>query len=319
MCIAIYSPKGTDIPCEDYLKASWEENPDGAGFAFNTNQNQVKIVKGFMKWESFWEAFQKYSREQNFKDRGVLIHFRVQTHGGVNPECTHPFPIVDDEGCLQKLEYLSPYAVIHNGIISLTSFDARNKTKMSDTMVFIQKYLTKIASYKNWFENPKTFELIYDLIESKMAILRGDGTISATYGFEKDEDGNYYSNQSYKHGRYKAALKPYASSWGWDDYDDGYGSYYNDNYSKASKAVQLQKLAPGQIAITETDEYFYDKEFPTYISDEGEIFCCDHPLKTSYWVSDELLFLGEGAFVDKNYNNVPFHGTLWTSCNNLIY
>ena len=96
MCIAIYSLKGTDIPREDILKTCFLNNPDGAGFAFNKG-GKVHIVKGFMDYKGFISAFKKYDAEFGFKQRGVLIHFRIATHGGVNVGCCHPFPISSNE------------------------------------------------------------------------------------------------------------------------------------------------------------------------------------------------------------------------------
>ena len=222
MCIAIYSPIGVDIPCEDNLKNSWEHNPHGAGFAYN-ERGHVQIEKGFMTWDAFKKALEKANRNNALKNKGVLIHFRIQTHGGVNPECCHPFPIIADEAALKKRSIKTNYAVIHNGIISLTSSEAYRREKMSDTMVFIEKYLTKIATNKKWFNNRPNFELIGDLIDSKMAILNGDGVIHSTSGFTKDADGNWYSNSTYKEPRVKYTAYNY-------DYDYGYNKGYYGGY-----------------------------------------------------------------------------------------
>ena len=131
MCIAIYSLKGTDIPSEDILRTCFRNNPDGAGFAFNKD-GKVQIVKGFMDFDSFISAFKKYDTKYGFKDRGVLIHFRIATHGGVNVGCCHPFPIKKKKKQLKKSLLVSDYAVIHNGIIFLT---ADKKNSLSDTMI----------------------------------------------------------------------------------------------------------------------------------------------------------------------------------------
>ena len=136
----------------------------------------VTLVKGFMNFESFISAFKKYDTKYSFKDRGVLIHFRIATHGGVNVGCCHPFPISSNEKQLKKSLLVSDYAVIHNGIIFLT---AEKKNSLSDTMLFIKNYLTKISSNRGWFYNKKNTELIYELIDSKMAVLNGKGDITA--------------------------------------------------------------------------------------------------------------------------------------------
>ena len=220
MCIAIAKPIGVEIPNDDILTNCFNNNPDGAGFAFNHN-NEVVIRKGYMKLKDFLDVFHKYDEKFNFKNRGVLIHTRITTHGGTNPQMCHPFPINSDEGALKKIEYCSPFAIVHNGIISLTSSEATRKKDMSDTAIFVQKYLTKIAKNKNWFNNKANIELIEELIDSKMAILNGKGKIIMTSGFTED-NGIFYSNSSYKENRYKKVY-----NWDWyDDYDYNHSNDY---------------------------------------------------------------------------------------------
>lgn len=318
MCIAIYSIKGNDVPSHEILETCWENNPDGAGFAFN-DKGQVKIVKGFMTYAAFIATFKEYEKKYDFKNRGVLIHFRITTHGGTCKECCHPFPIVADEGILQKPEVISPYAAIHNGIISLTSTEATKRTKMSDTMVFIEKYLTKIASNKNWFNNKSNFELIDDLIDSKMAVLNGDGDIMCTSGFDKDEkDGNFYSNTSYKWPRY--SYKKYYGSYDWDSpyYGTGYNYGKSENKSlpasstnsdkKKYVSVPMMRFKPGQTlyyedGTVEPFDYAYHEDYPCFIDEFGNVYGVydDEPIY-SYIKYDRLTLIGEGAYVLDSYN-----------------
>lgn len=321
MCIAIYSPIGNDVPNEKYLKTAFLNNEDGSGFAFNTDDGRVKICKGFMTWDSFISTFNEYKTKYNFKDRGVLIHFRITTHGGTNKECCHPFPLVSDEGALKKPQYTSDYAVIHNGIISLTSSEATKRTMMSDTMVFIEKYLTKIASNKNWFENDTNFELIYDMIDSKIAILNGKGEIKSTYGFTKDEDGNYYSNGTYKEWRlkYLASGKVrdvdiydgfygYYDAWGEDNWAEDRGYKVNAE-SSATKTKNTYKylssrvLKRGEIVLLDDgDVWEYDEEIPTYLTLDGDVFIGG--TATDEFSISGAQFVGTGSFYDEHCKEV---------------
>lgn len=283
MCIAIYSPKGTKVPCEEYLHTSFIHNDDGAGFAFNTDNRDVQIVKGLMTWNDFINTFRRYDNEYNFEKRGVLIHFRITTHGGTNKECCHPFPLTSDIASMRKPVCHSRYAVIHNGIIQLTSFEARSADKCSDTMMFISKYLSKIATNQGWFKNKTNWELIYDLADSKIAVLNGYGEIRSTAGFTQDADGNWYSNSSYKEARVTTSLTPYR--WGawdddvWDDYGD-YGRYdygYNkpSNYN-VKKYTYLMRLRPGEFIWTVDDDYLEaDDEWGLYVDESDAIFVQD--------------------------------------------
>lgn len=317
MCIAIYSLKGNDIPKEEYLKNSFIANPDGAGFAFNTDDRKVRIIKGLMNWDSFITTFRKYEKKYGFKNRGVLIHFRITTHGGTNPECTHPFPIIADEGALHKTRCISNYACIHNGVISLTSNEAYRRIKMSDTMVFVEKYLSKIATNRRWFKNDVNFELLYELLDSKMAVLNGNGEIKSTYGFTKDADGNYYSNTSYKEERQR-----YKISYNYDYYD-GYEDYYDDYNclkSKSVNKVQLMKLEPSDILLLDNfDDCTYEIDTDYYISEDGSCYMSDKNKHTnSQYIWDELYYIGEGVMCDKFYNEKEFKMTNYSYENSII-
>ncbi|MCQ2449780.1 MAG: hypothetical protein MJ132_06295 [Clostridia bacterium] len=290
MCIAIYSLKGNPVPSDEILKTCFRNNEDGAGFAFNTDNGQVRIEKGFMKFDDFLKAFHKFDKRFDFKNRGVLIHFRITTHGGTNKSCCHPFPISENEKALKKTSLQSSYAAIHNGIIRLTSDTADKRKGMSDTMVFVEQYLSKIATNKGWFNNAQNFKLIYDLIDSKMAVLNGKGEIHATEGFAKGEDGNYYSNTSYM-DYYGFGLGCY----GYDLFDDDAYGYYDE--------MALTQLKRGESVFyddgtTEDYQEIYHSDYPVLINDAGEIFSCYDCRPVGNRVDmDRLIYLGSGYFV----------------------
>ena len=344
MCIAIAKPIGVDVPDDDILTNCFNNNPDGAGFAFNHN-NEVIIRKGYMKLKDFLDAFHKYDEKFNFKNRGVLIHTRITTHGGTNPQMCHPFPINSDEGALKKIEYCSPFAIVHNGIISLTSGEATRKKDMSDTAIFVQKYLTKIAKNKNWFNNKANIELIEELIDSKMAVLNGKGKIIMTSGFTED-NGIFYSNSSYKENRYKKVY-----NWDWyDDYDYnysndyGYGDYLTANgfisdgkggwiKSKDDKKVVVPKsvndlnedyiglmmLQKGETLVyadTTTDEYCEDIVF--FVDEENNVYVSFEPEDAySTEVITPLEYYGEGMIYSGNLQPKEFSPTHFTSIYNI--
>ncbi len=296
MCIAIYSPIGVKPPCEQYLRNSFENNPDGAGFAFNMN-GYVQICKGYMTFDSFIKAFERYDKQYGFTNKGVLIHFRIGTSGKNNKANTHPFPITESVELLQKTDVKSNFALIHNGIISGVSIE--DDKKLNDTMVFTRDIVSRIASNKGWFDNSKVFELIYELANSKIAILSSNGKIHATKGFTKDADGNYYSNSSYTYSL--------GSRYGRYGYTGYYGYY--DCFDSEMLEVPLMRLQDGEIAVFDDDtaEEFdksYHADYPVYLSQEGEIYQDFTGYGASSLAYDELTFLGTGVFVDsKNISN----------------
>ena len=222
MCIAVASPAGVKSPTLDTLKNCWDNNRDGAGFAFPLF-GQVKIQKGYMTWDAFKDAWLAASQKYDFDKLSVLVHFRITSHGRTCPELTHPFPLQSDEGALKKLEYLSDYGIIHNGMIDLVNVPRNGN--VSDTLVFVRDYLTLIAKNENWLRIPENMKLIYKMIGSKMAIIDGEGYIGMTDGFEEFE-GNYYSNSGYKENRYRFNS---AHSPCYYDYDSDYDGYYGCN------------------------------------------------------------------------------------------
>ena len=298
MCIAIFSQIGNEIPNDEILKTCFRNNNDGCGIAFNTDNNHVKIVKGFMDFESFITALHEYDEKFNLTHRGVLIHFRIGTSGKTikggycDPSCTHPFPISSKDKHLKKLKFTSNYAVIHNGIISLT---ADRKSPLSDTQLFVKDYLTKISSNRSWFYNPKNIKLIEKLIDSKMAILNGRGEIIATEGFHQGEDGNYYSNDSYKN--------LYYGLYSWD-FEDYYNIFANDREEYELECPLMRLKSNESICYVdgniENYENGYHNLYSHYVTKEGDIYadyvdCCylgRIPL-------DKLTYLGEGKIISK--------------------
>lgn len=331
MCIAVCKPIGVEMPSENILRNMFLNNGDGGGFAFNYG-GAVKIKKGFMDIESFISAIKECDKKYNFKDKGVLIHTRIATHGGTSPAMCHPFPIVDDEGALKKIEYSSPYAVIHNGIISLTSAEATQKKSLSDTAVFVEKYLTKIATNKNWLKNIANIELIESLIDSKMAVLDATGNIVKTSGFTED-NGVFYSNSSYS-DNYQKIMPPYYFDRYWNGEDNYYNSSHWNSYQenktkdnkKASTAkVKCSTIVPVMRLNRGEDIYFDDGSLECYtegielfIDADGEIFGYynEESESTPKYIRFPLEYYGIGTFLSNSYP-IDFVATNFISKKNL--
>lgn len=324
MCIAIGKPIGVDIPDESILRNCWENNDDGAGFAFNFN-GKVFIKKGFMTYESFIDALNSANNKYDLKKKGMLIHFRIATHGSRDSSMTHPFPINYDDGALKKIEYISDYAVIHNGIITLTSYDAKKTEGLSDTAVFIKKYLTLIASNKNWFYNKQNVDLIEELIDSKMAILNKNGDIKMTSGFTED-NGVYYSNSSYEdnYNRYIGSNNKFLQDYYSEYYNDTYGNYnsYSSSFNKnvtVCHRIPLMRIRVGDTVECDSGSMYIKNEddavyyagkpnkgrsaiYIAYFPDEDYVEDCQSC--EEYFTDFE--FIGYGNFYDRNMNVIPF-------------
>lgn len=175
MCLAILKTRTAVVP-EEILWHGWNENPDGAGFAWPHN-GKIEIVKGLMSFDEFWEAYEPVSR----LELPVMVHFRVATHGPVIRALTHPFRIGRRE-----------LAMIHNGTIGgLPLF-----WKESDTLVFARKKLPRTT--RRYPMLPRTLKRLGMRIGwSRMVFLDGAGRwqiANEHKGFW--DDGVWYSNGS---------------------------------------------------------------------------------------------------------------------------
>lgn len=320
MCIAIGKLMGVDVPAESILANCWRNNPDGAGFAFALGGN-VFIKKGYMTYDAFKSALDEVGSKYDLKNLGMLFHFRIATHGARDGSMTHPFPLHTDEGALKKLEYTTDYAIIHNGIIDLTSYKASKTNGLSDTALFVQRYLSKLASNPGWFDNKENIELIHDIIDSKMAILSGTGDIKFTEGF-KEDNGVFYSNSSYNDNYVKHYVKPY---------DYSYTPYYSTNYStkasyddyKQSKYLQAMSIDRGWIIDGDMGTLYVDDD-DLYYAVKNKAGTYDvyerYPIEdeNNRYQGYELYFsdyeyIGSGDVYDDKVNPITW------KCNTVIY
>lgn len=203
MCIIVYKPTTAKMPNKKTLITCWNNNRDGAGYMF-PSKGSVIIKKGFMKFNEFYNNL-KSDLKRYGEFTPFVLHFRIQTQGGVNPQYTHPFPLSSEMDDLRKLRAKTEIGIAHNGIIDLTSSRYSYTVTYSDTMKFITDYLSLIIHNKNYYEDKNKLTLIERLIESKMAIMDGDGHTELIGDFVED-NGVYYSNNYFREDRYKKVL-----------------------------------------------------------------------------------------------------------------
>lgn len=193
MCIAIVKPAGTVIS-EDVLKTCFENNPDGAGFAYRTPGGLV-VEKGLFTWDAFIDAY----RARNVADVDALIHFRITTKGDDAAENTHPFAI-------------QAGALIHNGTISHLG-EARGKVgAKSDTRELAEKWdAVTLDDMERFFD---VFEHYVD--DTRVAVMGHDGRVIV---FNRkqwiEKDGVLYSNRGFEMDVY-----------GWSAHRAGWGGQY---------------------------------------------------------------------------------------------
>lgn len=182
MCVAIYKPDSIPTPDLKTLKACWNANPDGAGFAMYKN-GSIEIHKGFMKWKDFEKAYKKYGLS-TFSGP-LLLHFRIATHGNICKGNTHPFPISNLKEELQTVDSVlkESACLIHNGILPITPSDKA----ISDSMELCKR-LSRFDSVT------QALGLLNEFLGSnKIAIMDRYGRVTI-WGDWIDVGGVWFSN-----------------------------------------------------------------------------------------------------------------------------
>lgn len=280
MCIICVKPAGVEMPEMRTIENMWDANSDGAGIMYNDNSGGVVIKKGFMKLSALKQAINNI---RDAKEKTVVIHCRITTHGGTKPENCHPFPVSDNVAALQKLVNKTRIGVAHNGIIDITP-----RKGISDTMEYIVSQIALMQNINPLFYTEDSWKkLIKNAITSKMVFLDGAGRYETIGEFiEDNEDGCLYSNHTYEGwSKPKAITYPYSSSQYWDKMDtwgSGYGygkTYANDDklYDNFYSETRLMSLWDWENA--EHKSFFI-------VDKDGNI--CDDDWDNDVWAVDSL-------------------------------
>lgn len=165
MCVIVFKPQGIKWNYLD-LYDMWMANQDGAGFAYWSGQHII-VQKGFLKFSSLKKALRQTP------DTGVVLHFRMATHGIVNSAQTHPFAVTDvvkDAKAWPRMK-VSQSVLFHNGIIH-----GYGSKEISDTIDFVSSTLAAIPSTDTQIK-------VLKLIDGKFALM-ADGGIYLIGDFE---------------------------------------------------------------------------------------------------------------------------------------
>jgi predicted glutamine amidotransferase len=218
MCIIIVSPVGSPLPKYEILENCFNNNPDGAGYMYNTKDGIV-IDKGWFIFEEFMEGIKELKKKIKVRKHNIVLHFRFATHGKTDSETCHPYPISDSDEDLKSL-YISDgdWGLAHNGVISWC--DDKSDSDLSDTQVFIKEYL---ANYDRELLRDKSFQrMMIQATGSKFAILTND-IVYIIGDFTKEKNGIYYSNTGYT--TYKTYVRGKTTTY---DTNDSYWEKWDD-------------------------------------------------------------------------------------------
>lgn len=209
MCVIIHKPVGVQLPNEAVLSLCWSANPDGAGLSYyRPDAPFVGVQKGYMTWAEFEKALPALKIEDD-----VVLHFRVATSGGVNPQMTHPFIVSQQKSMLCCTKGVSRFVMAHNGVLG------SGKDGLSDTALFVRDELAPALTLTKSIEAEVVTNIIAPhALNNRFVLQDGQNHVTRRFGTWHKRDGCYFSN----------------TYWAWDCYTDKTGKK-----GKKGKSVML--------------------------------------------------------------------------------
>lgn len=137
MCLIAVIPQNHEPITDEWIRDIYKRNNDGFGFMWMKpvkNGRQLYTWKDTGKVGKFLSAFRTVEAEA---DGEWAVHTRMATHGRVEPDMAHPYP-VDAEKVGD-----SSIVMMHNGILSHGNDADRKK---SDTWHYIKDYLRPLLA-----------------------------------------------------------------------------------------------------------------------------------------------------------------------------
>jgi hypothetical protein len=202
MCLIIYKPADKEVPI-DRMRSAFNINNDGWGimaFSKQPEGNRQPLIitkKPVPGWSngSFNKEFEEFlSVYEQYKDHRIGIHFRNRTHGEIDFDNTHPYPVLSTE-----MGHKINLYMMHNGVISGMGTYRAGK---SDTYEYIEKFLRPLMSkYEDSWRDERFMSMVGEHVgkSNKFLFFGDDGSVMTVNEKQGDEEGGvWYSNQQGK-------------------------------------------------------------------------------------------------------------------------
>ena len=206
MCVIVFKPVGKEMPGREILEACSKRNSDGMGFMMP--EGGKVVGRKFLKLEEMVVELEKVGKE-----KPVVLHFRLATHGGKEQADCHPFPFpFGKRADLFLTSWMGQMGVMHNGVLSgygervsyggeVWDSEARRyvprgkgEKPLSDTQEFLCYMMVEKALRKrllNW--DTATLKLLEMATLDKWALMNGNGKVRRL-GVWEEREGIWYSN-----------------------------------------------------------------------------------------------------------------------------
>lgn len=217
-----------DYITSDILEQMWDTNSDGGGVSW-IEDGEIHLYKSMLKDEFVPKALGLIKKHSSKSP--ILLHCRIGTHGLVNLDNCHPFPVNKN------------VVMAHNGV--LTGYTSNKASELSDTRSFINTALRPLPN--NFVRNRGILQLIESSIGggNKLAFLTDREEIIHVNkeAGKEEEEGVWFSNNLWKVGsaRYQNGY------WAADGYGDFDFNPVTRSRSLSSKRQVHRTLEDGQV------------------------------------------------------------------------
>ena len=310
MCVIVVKTKESPMPSDIELLNCFENNPDGAGIMY-VDKGEVVIEKGFMYWGMLKKRLEELKFiYDDFKDKSLVLHFRIGTQGKNDSHTCHPFPITSKHKLLRKTNLRTDIGMVHNGIIdeftvhsyssngyryTYSKYKHPKDSLLSDTQLFIRYCVSAFKSLnRNFYKNPQVMQCLDKIADGRLCFLDKNDDVYML-GDYTEHNGVFYSNTSYI-SRTTTYNYPKNGLWGdWDDYDHE-GVKYLEHLEKEEKDNEGDKTP---VISPYSYEGYYVTEVMDYLCplDKGTSFLCnDDSIHTAdedeeYWLDTDINWL----------------------------
>lgn len=231
MCIVLVNKLGVQFPDVKKIQNCCENNPDGFSMAWNEDC-KVKNFKTMSQKEMI-KFYRKFVDNHEPDKTAFIFHARIATHGSLKLSNCH---------CWIE----NGIAFAHNGILTI-----KNRGDMTDSETFFRDIFMPCVVGGGWEAGLKAVNACIGA--SKFAFLNGEGVIAHFGIFNKDKDGNLYSNHTYSY-----STKDFGA--GYYEYGFGGASNYHGYYpsSRASARASSSEKKSHKSTLSMTDDEWLD-------------------------------------------------------------
>jgi hypothetical protein len=238
MCIAIFNPaKAPDLTL-DVLRECQSNNPDGMGLMWSDGRT-LHVHRYVTDLKKLWKAY----RRARSMGVDVALHFRIGTSGEKGLYNCHPFEFADG-------------ALMHNGVL----FTPPDGDRRCDTRVFVDEVIKRLPN--DWLESWYLRDVVEEYLDgySKLIVMLNTGEyhiFNEKLGVK--EDGNWFSNSSYKRWAYSAHpwMDDSPTEWWNDKKWDNASQSYSDGRTRYKWRREM-----GWVAEEDVDDAEWESEAP---------------------------------------------------------